>query len=852
MQQTQKCMSWSVLASLVGLWFSSVFQVMADDPKPSEIQFNRDIRPILSDNCFACHGPDPKHREAKLRLDDRDAALSAGVIQPGKPEESEILARIHSQDPEERMPPEKSNKKLTDAQKDLLKRWIAQGAIYQKHWAYEKLAKPTVPKGENGVDFLARKRLAAIGLKPSPQADRRTLARRLYFDLIGLPPTPQRMEQFLTDADPKAYESLVEALLSNAHHGERMAIGWLDMVRFADTIGYHSDNPRNVWPYRDWVIKSFNDNKRFDRFTTEQLAGDLMHDADQETRVGSGFNRLLLTTEEGGAQPKDYESRSLADRVRAVGAVWLGQTTGCAQCHDHKFDPISTRNFYQLGAFFADIKEPSIGNQGSGMPVPTLEQAEKLASLDKQLESAQKALEAIAPKLDEEQKTWEANILNEQAALTKLEPDAKASAAVKKAALAFLENLKKPSDKRTDIEKKVLSDYFRGSVTKQFPKERSLVGELQKQKASLLAQTPKCLVSVKADTLRTVRIQPRGNWLDESGEVVKAAFPEYLPKPDLKGRTPDRLDLAKWLVSKENPLTARVFVNRLMAQYFGKGLSKMLDDLGTQGEPPVNPELLDWLACEFMESGWDIRHMVRTIVTSETYKQVSTSSKDLRDRDPENRELARQTPMRIDAELVRDNALFIGGLLDMHIGGPSVKPYQPENYWENLNFPIRTYDADTGSSQYRRGMYTWWQRTFLHPSMLSFDAPSREECTAERNRSNLPQQALILMNDPTYVEAARNFAARILRDLPKADTNERIIWAWGQAVQRKPTLGELSTTTKLLEKQLLTYQNDLKSADELLKTGLSPVPAELNKSELAAWTHLARVLLNLHETITRE
>lgn len=378
------------------------------------------------------------------------------------------------------------------------------------------------------------------------------------------------------------------------------------------------------------------------------------------------------------------------------------------------------------------------------------------------------------------------------------------------------------------------------------------MGELQKQKAALLAQTPKCLVSVKAETLRTVRIQPRGNWLDESGEVVKAAFPEYLPKPDLKGRTPDRLDLAKWLVSKENPLTARVFVNRLMAQYFGKGLSKMLDDLGTQGEPPVNPELLDWLACEFMESGWDVRHMVRTIVTSETYKQVSTASKDLRERDPDNRELARQTPMRIDAELVRDNALFISGLLDMHIGGPSVKPYQPENYWENLNFPIRSYDADTGPAQYRRGMYTWWQRSFLHPSMLSFDAPSREECTAERNRSNLPQQALILLNDPTYVEAARNFATRILRDLPKADMSERIIWAWGQTVQRKPTVEELSTTTKLLEKQLLTYQNDLKSADELLRTGLSPVPTELSKSELAAWTHLARVLLNLHETITRE
>ena len=817
-----------------------------------KIEFNRDIRSILSDNCFYCHGPDAKHREAKLRLDDRDAAVAAGVLVPGKPAETELLARLKSHDPDEVMPPPKANKRLSEAQKELLERWVAEGAVYQKHWAYERPVKPAVPKGQNGIDFLVKKRLAAIGLKPSPQADKRTLMRRLYFDLIGLPPTPQRMEQFLGDADPKAYEKIVEALLHSAHYGERMAIGWLDMVRLADTIGYHSDNPRNVWPYRDWVIKSFNDNKRFDRFTTEQLAGDLMPDADQETRVGSAFNRLLLTTEEGGAQPKDYESRSLADRVRAVGAVWLGQTTGCAQCHDHKFDPISTRNFYQLGAFFADIKEPSIGNQGSGMPVLTPVQADQLAALDQQIAAAQKALEAIAPKLDSEQKAWEVAILKDQAALAKLQPDEKATAAVKKAALAFLENLKKPDGKRKEAEKQALTDYFRSRVTKQFASERSLVAELQKQKAAVLTLTAKCLVTMKADQPRMVRIQPRGNWLDESGEVVKAAFPDYLPGPDFKGRTPDRLDLAKWLVSNENPLTARVFVNRLMAQYFGKGLSKMLDDLGTQGEPPVNPELLDWLACEFMESGWDVRHMVRTILTSETYKQLSTASKELRERDPENRELARQTPLRIDAELIRDNALFIGGLLDMHIGGPSVKPYQPENYWENLNFPIRTYDADTGPSQYRRGMYTWWQRTFLHPSMLAFDAPSREECTAERNRSNLPQQALVILNDPTYVEAARGLGARILTELPKADLKTKITWAWRLALQRKPTERELETTVKLLQMQLAGYQADAKAADELLKTGQAPVPDGVNRAELAAWTHVGRVLLNLHETITRE
>jgi hypothetical protein len=361
---------------------------------------------------------------------------------------------------------------------------------------------------------------------------------------------------------------------------------------------------------------------------------------------------------------------------------------------------------------------------------------------------------------------------------------------------------------------------------------------------------PKCLVSISAPEKRKVRILPRGNWMDESGELVKAALPHYLPQPKIEDREPTRLDLAQWLVSKENPLTARTVMNRLAAQFFGTGLSKVLSDLGAQGEPPPNQPLLDWLACEFMDSGWDFRHMVRTIVTSASYKQVSTATPELLAADPYNRELARQSPFRIDAELVRDNALAVAGLLAPKIGGPSVKPYQPDGYWENLNFPTRTYTPDKGESQYRRGLYTWWQRSFLHPSLLAFDAPSREECTAERSRSNIPQQALALLNDPSYVEAARAFAARILSEC-HGNAEQRVAWAWQQALQRDPSAEERKMMSALLRERAKAYRADTSAADELLKVGLAPVPANVDKAELAAWTHVARVLLNLHEAITR-
>lgn len=751
-----------------------------------KLQFNRDIRFIFSDNCFLCHGPDKNRREADLRLDLRSEATGHQAIVPGKPEESEVVVRIYSTDADLIMPPPASHKKLSDEQKAIIKRWIVEGAEYQGHWAYEPPVKPATPAAGNAIDHLVGRRLAESGQQLSPEADRRTLARRLYFDLIGLPPKPEEVEAFVADPTPQAYERLVEKLLASPHYGERMAIPWLDVVRFADTIGYHSDNPRNVWPYRDYVIRSFNENKPFDQFTIEQLAGDLLPGSTQEQKVGSCFNRLLLTTEEGGAQPKDYEARMLTDRVRAVGTVWLGLTLGCCQCHDHKFDPATMRDFYSLGTFFADIEEPIIGRREDGLMLPSDEQRKELERLQAAVAELQKKLDSPPADVVAVKEAWE----------------------------------------------KKLAD-------------------AKKAQADFEASLARCLVSVSMSNPRTVRILPRGNWMDESGEIVQPALPKFLPQPNVpQDRRLNRLDLAQWLVSRDNPLTARVVVNRLWKQFFGIGLSKVPEDLGSQGEWPVCPELLDWLACEFMDSKWDVKHMVRTIVLSRTYRQASTASKQLQERDPANRTLARQSRFRLDAELVRDNALSVAGLLVPEIGGPSVKPYQPDGYWENLNFPTRTWVADTGESQYRRGLYTWWQRSFLHPSLLAFDAPSREECAADRNRSNIPQQALVLLNDPTYVEAARAFAARILKE-GGGDTPERLTWAWRQALQRAPREDEIQVVTALLEKHKGQYDRDTQSAGAILRVGLTPAPPDLAPAELAAWTSVARVILNLHETVTR-
>ncbi len=847
-----------VLAQLVGLTASCTATAAKAESAstPAEtVSFNRDIRPLLSDNCFHCHGPDANHRQADLRLDIRDEAVAAGAIVPGEPAESLLVERLHETDPELVMPPPESHKKLTPKQKQLLARWIEQGAEYQPHWAYVPPVKQPVPAGTHPVDHFVKRRLAEVGLSPSPAADRRTLIRRLAFDLTGLPPIPEEVEAFEQDSSPDAYADMVERLLASPHYGERMAIGWLDIVRFADTIGYHSDTPRNVWPYRDWVIASFNANRPFDEFTIHQLAGDLIPDADQDSRVGSAFNRLLLSTEEGGAQAKDYESRMLTDRVRAVGTVWLGQTTGCAQCHDHKFDPFTMRDFYALGAFFADIQEKILGRREDGMVVATPEEKAALAERDKALEEARQKLATVTPQLDAAQRQWEHDVVAYEVTLPELRPDASPAAADKKLAEQVTAVLKKDAGKHNGRDKAAVQQYFRERVTQAFRAEIDGLAAAEKARNEFYGPLAKCLVSVHTDNRRTVRILPRGDWMNETGEVVTPSLPAFLPRSKAleeaaASRELTRLDLARWLVAEENPLTARVIMNRLWAQLFGAGLSRVLDDLGGQGEPPTHPALLDWLACEFRDSGWDLKHMVRLIVTSDTYQQSSQASPALLAADPGNRELARQAAFRVAAELVRDAALATAGLLVPTIGGPSVKPYQPEGYWENLNFPRRTYPADAGEKQYRRGLYTWWQRSFLHPSMLAFDAPSREECCASRNRSNIPQQALVLLNDPTYVEAARAFAARIIVEADGGD-DARLAWAFQQSLQRLPRVEELETLLPLLAKHREAYRADPDAAKKLVATGLAPAKEAVDAAELAAWTHIARVLFNLHEIITR-
>ena len=934
-----------------------------------KLQYNRDVRPILSDNCFRCHGPDKAIRKAKLRLDQREVALEREAFVPGKPDESELVKRIFSQDPEESMPPPDSHKHLNSAQKELLKRWIAEGAEYQPHWAYIKPTRPPLPEVKNKnwvrtpIDAFILKELEARNIQPSPQADKATLARRLSLDLIGLPPRPN------------ATAVSVEDLLASPHHGERMAVPWLDAVRFSDTVGYHGDQNQNIFPYRDYVIDAFNRNKPFDRFTIEQLAGDLLEDATIEQNVATGFNRLNMMTREGGAQPKEYLAKYAADRVRTVATTWLGSTMACAECHDHKFDPFTTKDFYQMSAFFADVRQWGVYQDYAYTPNPDLKgwsnehpfppeidvespylQARKVrlqkrirdlmaqrvdrSALDEWLASAKAFLAEhvdgwVTPdpaltsktnatvtdervivfesrrgstneiRLTPGAGTWASirlellpdeshggRILRAKAENKPITLSAKIKPANGKdkrlemfyadathkeptysngfedigvengwkpsgndlksaqtAVYVFKEPVKLADDDTLVVNLRsssigavrisvspfaapeplkllALAKSLKAEPEKLFVLSSEDQRELARERQKLQRELLECRDG-RASTLVTVswkplvtRVLPRGNWQDESGEIVDPNVPHFLHRGE-GGGTMNRLDLARWLVSPDNPLTARAFVNRLWKQFFGAGLCTTVDDLGLQGDPPSHPELLDWLAVEFQESGWDIKHMVRLMVNSATYRQQSHLRPDLRDVDPNNRLLASQNPRRLEAEFVRDNALVIAGLLVDDIGGPSVRPYQPKGYYENLQFPDRDYVPHDDDRQYRRGVYMHWQRTFLHPMLANFDASSREECAASRIVSNTPQQALTLLNDPSFMEAARAFAGRL-----KGSDAERIDMAYAYALGRDPKSAERESLLRFLAEQ------------------------RKNLDESAAWTQLCRVILNLHEVIT--
>ena len=831
------------------------------------VDFARDIRPLLSDNCFACHGPDAKQRKADLRLDTREGALAdldgTSAVVPGKPSESELVRRVTTDDEDDLMPPPDSGKKLDATQKALLQRWIAEGAEYELHWSYKPVTRPMPPRVNNDsfvrndIDRFVLSTLRDKGHEPAREADRRTLIRRLSFDLTGLPPTWEQVRAFVADSSPRAFGKLVDRLLASPHYGERMAIYWLDLVRYADTMGYHSDNEQTKPLYREYVIDAFNDNLPFDQFTREQLAGDQLPGSTRRQLIASGYNRLNMTTREGGSQPKEYIAIYLGDRVRNVSGVWMATTLGCTECHDHKFDPFTSRDFYSLGAFFSDLEETPVGPQ-KYTPLPTTAQQAKVDKLKKQIPVLEAVLNTQTPALDDALARWE----SAQAERIASEPSAEADANGTEPAVSdgkptadpaappkkIGEILAVPLAKRSDEQKKTLAAHYRTFAPELAAARKELV-DLKERIKRLEKAYPTSLVSVRLGKPRTVRILPRGNWQDESGPEVQPTVPARLKLADTESRT-KRSDLADWVVSKDNPLTARVMVNRLWALCFGRGLAMPLDDFGAQGTPPTHPELLDWLAADLMDHGWDIKRTMKLLVTSGAYRQSSIADAKTLAADPLNKWLARQGRWRLDAEMVRDNALAVSGLLAKPIGGASVKPYQPVGYWKHLNFPKRKWAPDSGVSQYRRGLYTFWCRTFLHPSMLAFDAPTREGCVAERTRSNTPQQALVLLNDPTYVEASRVFAERILQHGGDTD-GERLAWAFERALSREPSAGERDILLRLVGERAAHFAANAGAAKAAAAAGEWPAATALKPERVAAWAAVSRAILNLYETTSR-
>jgi hypothetical protein len=757
-----------------------------------KVEFNRVVRPILSSRCFACHGPDRGQRKAALRLDVADDGVGfrggRRVLFPGKPEKSPLLLRVTHANPSLRMPPPGRHTPLSSTEVEVLRRWIREGAEYQSHWAFlppRRAEPPAVrntdwPRGSLDRFILAR--IERAGLDPSPDADLVTLVRRVTLDLTGLPPSPAEVDDFVRDPSDTAYERLVDRLLASPRYAERMASFWFDLVRYANTVGYHGDQEHAVIAYRDYVLQAFRDNLPFDQFTVEQLAGDLLPGATVRQRIATGYNRLLQTTHEGGAQDGEYRAKYAADRIRNLGGAWLGLTLGCAECHDHKFDPVSQKEFYSLSAFFADVTERGAYGGPDATPTPRPPEIEVLSPLDQE----------------------EADQLETRIA------------------------------------------QLQGSGARR----ASELPSLQRHLAEVRKRKQRAMVTV-AGTPRTTRVLRRGDWMDEGGAVVEPETPAALPPLRTDAKRPTRLDLARWLTSPTHPLTGRVFVNRIWAQLFGAGLCRSPEDFGAQGELPTHPELLDTLAADFADSGWNIKKLLRTLVLSRAYRQSSAAPADLRRRDPENRLFARQGRFRLPAEMIRDQALAVSGLLVERLGGAPARPYQPDGYYALLNFPKRTYVADVGEQQYRRAVYTHWQRQYLHPMLRAFDAPSREECTAQRPVTNTPLSALVLLNDPSFVESARAVAARIVREGPEADAG-RLRWGFRAVLARTPSEAEAAAVARLLEQSRRHYAADPAAAEELLRVGQAPRPTATPGPELAAWTAVGRALLNLSETITRE
>jgi hypothetical protein len=756
------------------------------------VRYQRDIRPILASKCFKCHGPDLKNGGLDLQsYDTATKVLKSGAIAiiPAKVTESELIRRVTAQDPAQRMP--QKGEALRPEQIALLKSWIEQGAKYEEHWAYvkpEKTVQPTVKNAKwvrNPIDAFVLARLEREGLTPMPEAEPAILIRRVTLDLTGLPPTIAEVDEFLKawSANPQAaYEALVDRLLASPHYGEHQARWWLDMARYADTNGYEKDERRTIWPYRDWVINALNRDLPFDEFTVEQIAGDLLPSATVEQKVATGFHRNTMVNTEGGTDDEEFRVAAVVDRVNTTMSVWMGTTINCCQCHNHKFDPFTQKDFYRLFAFFNTTADQGRSNAPE-LPVPNT--------------------------ADEEER----KLMNRLKMIGKVTTLIGADSLIRPA-------LVKPA-------------------TDQLVSLQKLAGGIKPATTLVLQESAKP---------RDTHVMIRGNHRNP-GDKVTAGVPAKLHKLIIYGRRDEnRLDFARWLVSPENPLVGRVTMNRVWARYFGKGIVETSEDFGIQGELPTHPELLDYLATDLVDRKWSLKAMHKLIVTSATYRQSSKVSKEALEKDPFNRLFSRGPRFRLDAEMVRDNALAICGLLNRKLGGPSVFPFQPEGVWANPYSGDKWILSDRGN-QYRRGLYTFWRRTAPYATFMAFDAPSREVACERRPRSNTPLQALATLNDKSFVECANGLARRMMAEA-SGDTSARAEYGFRLCVARKPNDSELRALVALYEETLDRYKRDPTAAKQLAQV-LGPTKTPLDTDELAAWTVVANVLLNLDETITK-
>jgi hypothetical protein len=797
------------------------------------VDFVRDVRPILARNCLQCHGQDETTRQAGLRFDNAASAtleFESGqrAIVPGKPDESELLARVSASDESLVMPPADLGKRLTAAEIETLRSWIASGAPFTKHWAYVKPERPPLPAvrdtqwSNNPIDGFVLARLERDELAPSPPADRATLLRRLSLDLTGLPPSPEETEAFVNDTRPAAYAEQVDRLLASPAFGERWAAVWLDLARYADSQGYAPDGPRTIWRWRDWVIGALNDNMPYDDFTIAQLAGDLLPDATPQQILATGFHRNTQVNTEGGVNPEEFRHAAVVDRVNTTFAVWMGTTFACAQCHSHKYDPFTQREYYQIFSIFNQTDD--FKTDDPVMELAHVGREADYARLKAEVAAAQALWDEVTGQRDAKQAEWEETI---QPAT--LPPEIVALFAM-------------PAEKRDQKQQDQLRDFHRALSSEW----KALDQRLQALRAEL-APISTTVPILRDGTPRDTFVYIRGEF-QSPGEPVVPGVPAAL-HPAPSGVKLDRLGLARWIVDAENPLTSRVAVNRLWQELFGIGLVETAEEFGTQGDPPSHPDLLDWLAVEYRESGWNTKQMLKLLVTSATYRQSSRANHDAIQRDPHNRLLSRGPRVRLSAEMIRDQALAASGLLSAKMYGPPVQPPQPSLGLAAAFGASTDWQTSAGDERHRRAIYTRWRRNLPYPSMVAFDAPERNVCSLRRIPTNTPLQALVTLNDPVFVECAQALARRVMAeaDVPAARARR----AFALAVGRPATPQEAAQLVALYERSLAQLANDPAKANALATDPIGPLPAEIAPAEAASWTVVSNVVLNLDETLTK-